>query len=493
MSQAGGRNRHGTGRVIYTIMVVVVTLASALVIIVGADAILNKQALGGFLGAVGEAQASQAQASDSQYARPLTTPKDAMDGVLAMLQLLLGVVSALVIAIGVMMIFFVGKSQRDQMETLDNERKEMQAARKEERDQLFKTQELISSTQEKVIQAQVRNAILTETNIDDFRDRAELVTSLGTEMEKIINSNQDRLSQFYSIDKELAERRADDFLIREAMNYELMQHHTTADSYSRVNHDNLSIEQGSDSEEDIVSKNRIKIQSLLYTERSAKRRSITGITAFNAAQEAARLNLEKLAHKFAAYAVILDPTSVHQVRLLRSEHLRGDRFEPVTDKDAQTGETLIELKSANPENSPEIARRLRDEAFQKAMDGLRDVPLFNCHLVYAETWNIAINAERLPDLIAALDRSILIASQEGRYISSYAHVIAAQAISAVGDQDWMDGATHHLATAMSKLQTESRRATWFFHSLNESQKLANQLGIEVAGEADDNSGQDATS
>lgn len=210
-------------------------------------------------------------------------------------------------------------------------------------------------------------------------------------------------------------------------------------------------------------------RALLSLEKGGLLRQVTATTLFNGSQTAATYRMTELAHRLAVVSYWVDSNQLHKLRVLRSEHERGDRLVVRPSADG------FVIESENPSNDPAVAARIREEAISEAFAALADIRLMNYHLLMSEVWNISVASEDLSRFIRALER--VLAEKPDQ--PSYAYILCARAHSILSATGWRPKAQALIEEGIRRLYTESRGATWFGNSINDAVKTVSQGGLDV--------------
>ncbi len=176
---------------------------------------------------------------------------------------------------------------------------------------------------------------------------------------------------------------------------------------------------------------------------------------YNAAAIAGRLKFSWLATAYQVAAFKQDSKPIYEVRALRHT-VESGQFQQLSDTEAYKAAGRI-VSSA-------------DEAYRRMLELVYTAEAPNCELIYSEAWNIAEHLRKYRPLITAFEEL----ATKG-YLTSYAHVIAAQLYAREGAVGWRTYMEQQTELAKEKLSAESPMATWYNSSQRELKQLVERL------------------
>lgn len=410
--------------------------------------------------------------------------RDALSGLLTTIQITVTVLSGLILLLGIGGAYFFGSKIDD----LTNQAYEVVRNAEVKADRVLEKAE----QQAKRVSEEAEGAIIRLANI--YNDGLENKIDAAL-VEKISNDN----NEFVKRSKYLEENFSNYIELRESVRDTLQALQAVKDSNEKRIADYSGsyawLLENRHSHKDSLTDDQRKEYSLRLSIviEGAKRRSITASEVFNASGIASQFGFHRQAHILAALAHWADPGKVYELRVLHLETAIGDRLR-VSKINGENAE--FEIVSLNPDADSTIAGQIRVEAFERAMQLVKDAPLPNTELILSEGWNIAEQMRRYTDYIAVLEQMVELRSRSERgdhveqkasqqdlseqhfnYFPSYGHLQLANAYMRLGAPGWRESAESHTKHAISKLQTESRHSTWYEATEREIGPVAELLGL----------------
>jgi len=186
----------------------------------------------------------------------------------------------------------------------------------------------------------------------------------------------------------------------------------------------------------------------------ALRRKITADTLFNASGFASSYKFVARSHILSTLSIWMEEQPAYLARNYRQQVETGNAFF-VENRDGSY--TLV---SENAGNKVDVAKKIRQRAYENLLELARNAAIVNCELVYSEAVNSAEHSSQFRPLIETFESSLAERNASGRYFPSYGHTALAKVYLRASEPGWKDKFTFHINAAREKLAEESPVSSW---------------------------------